>query len=204
MKKITILLSILVALTSCYKEGPRGPMGPPGQNGANGKDGKDGEMPKLYYFDLHLYDFKPQAYNSSWVAYSYIQNYTIQETDLVTAFVYLSSDGNGDNYWQSLPFNEYVDNTDFYIEHSYGIMGMDDDTGNNDYLQGDIMFYLRTNTGVAPYTDMSSAALLKYNVYIIPGKLAKSVKSSVDIHNKKALDEYLKTNKIKYKKIELN
>ena len=79
-------------------------------------------------------------------------------------FVNLSSDGNGDNYWQALPYNEFVNNTDFYIQHSFGIMDIDDDTGNNNYLAGDVMFSLRASDGYAPYDNMNSDALLLYNV----------------------------------------
>ena len=182
---------ISISLSSCYKEGPRGPIGPAGPAGKNGEDSA-----KLYYFDVQLRDFKPSSYNSSWQAFSYIEGYTIKETDMVLAFVNLSSDGQGDNYWQALPYNEYVDNTDFFIQHAFGIMAIDDDTGNNDYLAGDIMFSLRTNTGVAPYTDMTSTAILSYNVYIIPGTYGKKAKlpDYVDRRNKNEVEAYINAN----------
>jgi len=200
MKKLyfILVLSVISLFSSCYKEGPRGPMGPAGPAG---KDGEDSA--KLYYFDVKLKDFKPSSYNSSWQAFSFINGYTIKETDLVYAFVNLSSDGNGDNYWQALPYNEYVDNTDFFIQHSFGIMAIDDDTGNNDYLAGDIMFSLRTNTGVAPYTNMNSDAMLHYNVYIVPGTLSKKavIPENVNPRNKEELEKYL--GKIEKHKVEL-
>ena len=162
--------------------------------GTDGKDGTDGtgETPKVYYFDIKLNQFMLQGYNSSWVTYSFIKDVTITDMDLVMVFVNLSSDGGGDNYWQAMPHNEYVDNYDFFIEHSFGIMGMDDDTGNNNYLAGDIMFSLRTNTGDAPYNPMNSTSLLKYNVYIIKGTQGKSAKlpESVDKNNRFEVEEY--------------
>ena len=189
-KLFLVLVAVSVILSSCYKEGPVGPSGP---RGADGRDGNDATA-KVYYFDIQLNQFKSQGYNNSWVTYSYINNVTITDNDLVMAFVNLSSDGNGDNYWQAMPFNEYVDNSDFYIEHAFGIMGMDDDTGNNDYLAGDIMFSLRTNTGVAPYNPMNSTALLKYNVYIVKGSQGKSAKlpEYVDKNNRAEVEAYCK------------
>jgi len=194
MKKnlLLILVAISVIFSSCYKEGPVGPSGP---RGNDGKDGVDGETSKVYYFDIELNKFKPQSYNSSWITYSYIDGVTITDNDMVIAFVNLSSDGNGDNYWQAMPYNEYVDNSDFFIQHSFGIMGMDDDTGNNEYLAGDIMFSLRTNTGVAPYNPMNTTALLRYNVYIIKGTQGKSAKlpEYIDKNSKSEVDAYCKS-----------
>ena len=39
-----------------------------------------------------------------------LEDVVINITDMVMVYVYLSSDGNGDNYWQSLPYNEYINN----------------------------------------------------------------------------------------------
>lgn len=199
-KLFFLLISASLILTSCYKEGPAGPVGPSGQdglNGTNGTDGTNGATPKVYYFDIPLNQFIPQSYNSSWQAYSYINNVTLSNNDLVMVFVNLTSDGYGDNYWQALPHNEYVDNSDFYIEHSFGIMGINDDSGNNYYLAGDIMFSLRTNTGVAPYTNMNSTALLLYNVYVIRGTQGKKAEfpNYVDRTKKSEVDAYI--NKLK-------
>ena len=194
MKKniLFILVAVSVIFSSCYKEGPVGPIGPKGEDG---KDGVDGETSKVYYFDIPLNQFKPQTYNSSWVTYSYIDGVTISDYDMVVAFVNLSSDGYGDNYWQAMPHNEYVDNSDFFIQHSFGIMGMDDDTGNNEYLAGDIMFSLRANTGVAPYNPMDSPALLRYNVYVLKGTQGKSAKlpDTIDKNNKDEVEAYFKS-----------
>jgi len=196
MKKNLLLILVVVSVifSSCYKEGPVGPSGPRGNDGRDGTDGTSGETSKVYYFDIELNKFQSEGYNSSWITYSYIDNVTITDNDLVMAFVNLSSDGYGDNYWQAMPHNEYVDNSDFYIQHSFGIMGMDDDTGNGDYLAGDIMFSLRTNTGVAPYNPMNSTALLRYNVYIIKGTQGKSAKlpEYVDKNNRAEVEAYCK------------
>ena len=197
MKKNLLLILVVVSVifSSCYKEGPVGPAGPRGSDGQNGADGRDGETSKVYYFDVELNKFKPQIYNSSWVTYSFINNIVITNKDMVMAYVNLSSDGNGDNYWQAMPHNEYVDNSDFFIEHSFGIMGMDDDTGNDEYLAGDIMFSLRTNTGVAPYNPMNTTALLRYNVYVLKGTQGKSAElpEYVDRNNKSEVEAYCKS-----------
>jgi len=193
MKKNILLILVVVSVifSSCYKEGPVGPAGP---RGSNGQDGVDSETSKVYYFDIELNKFKPQIYNSSWVTYSYIDGVTITDNDMVMAFVNLSSDGNGDNYWQAMPHNEYVDELDFFIQHSFGIMGIDDDSGNNEYFAGDIMFSLRTNTGVKPYIPMNTTALLRYNVYILKGTQGKSAKlpDYVDKNNKSEVEAYCK------------
>jgi len=192
MKKnlLLILVTISIIFSSCYKEGPVGPSGPRGRDGNDGNDATS----KVYYFDIELNQFKSQSYNNSWITYSYIDDVVITDLDMVMAFVNLSSDGYGDNYWQAMPYNEYVDNSDFYIQHSFGIMGIDDDTGNDDYLQGDIMFSLRTNTGVAPYNPMNSEALLKYNVYIVKGSQGKSAElpEYVDKNNRDEVAAYCK------------
>lgn len=190
-KILLILVAASLIFSSCYKEGPVGPSGP---RGADGRDGVDGQTSKVYYFDVKLKDFKAQGYNSSWVNYSYINGVTVTDLDMVLAYVNLSSDGNGDNYWQAMPHNEYVDNSEFFIEHSFGIMGIDDDTGNNNYLAGDFMFSLRTNTGVAPYNPMNSLALLRYNVYILKGTQGKSAKlpDYVNKNNKMEVEAYVK------------
>lgn len=169
-------------------------MGPMGPSGRDGLDGTDGASSKVYYFDVALKLFIPQSYNSSWQSFNFINDIPLNDNDLVMAFVNLSSDGNGDNYWQSMPFNEYVDNSGYYIEHSFGIMAIDDDSGNNNYFAGDIMFSLRTNTGVDPYTNMNSDALLLYNVYVIRGTQGKKAElpKSVDRTKKSEVEAYVK------------
>lgn len=172
--------------------------------GPNGLDGTDGTSPKVYYFDVPLNTFIFQSYNNSWQSFNYITDVTLTDYDLVMAFVNLSSDGNGDNYWQALPYIEYIDDsTDFYIEHGYGIMDIDDDSGNNNYLAGDIMFSLITNTGADPYTNMNSTALLKYNVYVIRGTQGKKAElpKSVDRKNKSEVEAYINELRTKNEKI---
>lgn len=200
MRKYLVLLLVVTGLilTSCYKEGAPGPVGPQGENGlngANGQNGQNGESPKVYYFDVQLKQFTSQGYNSSWITYSYVDGITITDNDLVMAYVNLSSDGNGDNYWQAMPHSEYVDNGDFFIQHSFGIMGINDDSGNNNYLAGNIMFSLRTNTGVAPYLNMNTTSLLKYNVYIIKGTIGKKaqIPTFVDVNNKIEVEAYVES-----------
>jgi len=198
MQKVHILLAIIVVfgMFSCTKVGPMGPQGEPGQNGANGQNGEDGEdgtSPAVYYFDVPLNNFQYESYNESWNSYYYIEGLTINITDLVMVFVNLSNDGNGDNYWQALSYNEFINNTDFYIQHSFGIMDIDDDTGNNNYLKGDIMFSLRASDGFAPYDDMSSDALLLYNVYVIKGVEGKKAQlpDGLNPNNREDVKKYV-------------
>ncbi len=204
MKKIHIVLAIIVifGMMSCNKTGPMGPQGNTGRNGENGANGTDGTSPKVYYFDVPLSNFIYESYNESWNAYSYIADFTINITDLVMVFVKLSSDGNGDNYWQTLPYNEFLNNTDFYIQHSFGIMDIDDDTGNDNYIVGDVMFSLRASDGYSPYDDMSSDALLLYNVYIISGVEGKKAQlpSGVNPNNRNEVDKYVLS--LKNKKVD--
>lgn len=192
MKKLTLLsvLIILISLTSCYQQGPMGPMGPQGQSGQNGHDGVDGETPKVYYFDMKLNQYSPQAYNSSWVTYGFVNSYTITNNDLVYTYAYLSSDGAGDNYWQALPFNEYMDNSHVFLEHSFGIM--DIDYGN--YIKGDIMFSMRKSDSSAPYSNMNSTAILTYKVIIVRGIQGKKaeIPETVNTKNIYELEKYLK------------
>ena len=191
MKKLTLLsvLIILISLTSCYQQGPMGPMGPQGQSGYNGQDGVDGSTPLVYYFDMQLNQYSPQAYNSSWVTYGFVNNYTITNNDLVYVYAYLSSDGAGDNYWQALPFNEYMDNSQIFLEHSFGIM--DIDYGN--YIKGDIMFSMRKSDSSAPYSNMNSTALLTYKVIIVKGMQGKKaeIPETVNTKNIYELEKYL-------------
>lgn len=197
MKQLKLIIAILITINtlSCSKgdPGPQGPAGPPGINGQNGTNGADGSIPKIYYFDIPLKKFIHQNYNSSWNTYAFIKNYTIQETDLVIAYVNLSSDGNGDNYWQQLPYTEYLDNSNFSIQHSFGIMNINDDSGNNLYKNKDIMFALRTPAGQPPYTNMNSDALLKYNIYIIKGMKGKKAKipENINTNNINELKKYI-------------
>ena len=189
MKRTFIVSLIIVAsvMSSCTKEGPMGP------RGADGRNGTDGATPLVYYFDIPLSSFMYESYNEAWNTYSYINGYTISVTDLVMVFVKLSSDGNGDNYWQALPFNEFLYNTDFYIQHSFGIMDIDDDTGNNNYLKGDIMFSLRASDGYAPYDNMNSdEAMLLYNVYILSGTEGKKAKlpEGINPNNRNEIEQY--------------
>jgi len=194
MKKLTLLsiLLLLISITSCYQQGPMGPMGPQGQSGQNGQDGIDGTTPKVYYFDMQLNQFAPQSYNSSWVTYGFIDGYTITDNDLVYAYAYLNSDGDpaGDNYWQSLPFNEYLDNGQEFIEHSFGIMNFDN---GNVYLKGDIMFWMRRSTGAAPYNPMNSPAILTYKVIVVRGVQGKKaeIPETVNTKNIYELEKYL-------------
>ena len=190
MKKTLIvsLILIVAGMSSCTKEGPMGP------RGYDGRDGADGATPLVYYFDMPLSSFMYESYNEAWNTYSYINGYTITVTDLVMVFVKLSSDGGGDNYWQALPFNEFLYNTDFYIQHSFGIMDIDDDTGNNNYLKGDIMFSLRASDGYAPYDNMNSdEAMLLYNVYILQGTEGKKAELPVGINpnNREEIEQYV-------------
>ncbi len=168
-------------------------MGPQGKPGYNGQDGTDGASPKVYYFEMRLNQFSPQAYNNSWVTYGFVNTYTITDNDLVYAYAYLNSDGDaaGDNYWQALPFNEYLDNGQEFIEHSFGIMGIDN---GNVYHKGDIMFWMRRSTGTAPYNPMNSAALINYKVIIVQGVEGKKavIPESVNTKNIYELERYLK------------
>lgn len=199
MKKLSFFLIAALVLTTIGCEGPMGPQGPqgvqgvPGQNGINGVDGADGAIPNVYYFDIPLHNFIYESYNEAWNAYGYINGITIQITDLVLVYVNLSSDGNGDNYWQPLPYLEFFNNTGFFVQHSFGIMGIDDDTGNNNYLAGDLMFSLRASDGYAPYDDMSSDALLLYNVFIVQGQEGKKavLPDNIDINDRDQVYQYL-------------
>ena len=193
MKKITFisLLIVIVSFMSCTQEGPMGPRGPQGNSGTNGQDGVDGETPKVYYFNKQLNQFAPQSYNSSWVSYGYIDVYTITNNDLVYCYAYLNSDGDaaGDNYWQALPFNEYLDNGQEFVEHSFGIMDVDF----GDYLKGDLMFWMRRSTGAAPYENMNSTAVISYKVIVVKGVEGKKavVPDSVNTKDIYELEAYL-------------
>lgn len=197
MKKFGLFLSVvlLTSVFGCVKVGPMGPAGPQGIQGVPGQDGEDGAIPFVYYFDIPLQNFIYESYNETWNAYGYINDYIIQPTDLVFAYVKLSSDGNGDNYWQPLPYNEYFNNTGFYIQHSFGIMDIDDDTGNNNYLAGDLMFSLRASDGYAPYEDMSSDALLMYNVFIVTGMEGKkaSLPTDLDVNDRDEMKKFVES-----------
>ena len=191
MKKFTFisLLAVLALLMSCTQEGPQGPRGPQGNSGSNGQNGVDGqdgagsiEAPKVYYFDKQLKQFSPQSYNSSWISYGYIDVYTITDNDLVYAYALLNSDGDaaGDNYWQALPFNEFLDNGQEFVEHSFGVM----DVETNDYLKGDLMFWMRRSTGAAPYSNMNSTAIITYKVIIVRGVEGKKAVIPENVNTK--------------------
>jgi len=194
---IIILLLSLGVLTSCTKVGPTGPMGPSGRNGQDGSQGEagaDGSIPKVYYFDITLDKFMYESYNEAWNTYAFMDNVTIETTDMVMAFVNLSTDGNGDNYWQAMPYNEYLDNTEFYIQHSFGVMGIDDDSGNGNYLTGDLILSLRASDGLAPYNDMSSTTgKLRYNIYVLKGEEGRkaTLPENIDPKNQKEVVNYL-------------
>lgn len=193
-KKLIILIAVIITgIFSCGKVGPAGPEGPPG------RDGLDGATSYVYYFNVPLSDFVNESYNNSWNAYGYIDGVTIMLEDLVMVYVNLSSDGNGDNYWQALPYIEYIGTTDVFIQHSFGIMDIDDDSGNDYYQAGDIMFSLITSDGFPPYDDMNSDALLKYNVYILKGQEGKKAKlpKHVDLSKKSEVEKYFKSLKEK-------
>ena len=196
MKKnlVVFIIMLAVGLSSCTTA--IGPTGPAGRDGIDGRDGTDGSTPLVYYFDIPLKNFIYEDYNESWNAYAYINNLTLINTDLVMIFVNLNSDGGaGDNYWQAMPYNEYFDNTGFYVQHSFGIMDIDDDSGNDNYLKGDIMFSLRASDGLAPYDDMNSEALLKYNVYVLFGEEGKKAQlpDYVDVNNRDEVKKYVES-----------
>jgi len=191
MKKFIFisLVVILTSLMSCTQEGPMGPRGPQGNSGYNGQDG---ETPRVYYFEKQLKQFASQSYNSSWVSYGYIDVYTITDNDLVYAYAFLNSDGDaaGDNYWQALPFNEYLDNGQEFIEHSFGVMNVN--FGN--YQKGDIMFWMRRSTGAAPYNPMNSTATITYKVIVVKGVQGKKavIPETVNTKDIYELEAYLK------------
>lgn len=195
MKKylVAFIAIILVGMVSCTQIGPTGPAGRDGIDGADGTDGTNGSTPLVYYFDIQLNDFIYESYNESWNAYAHINDFTIIMTDLVMVFVNLNSDGgDGDNYWQAMPYSEFITDS-IFIQHSFGIMDINDDSGNNNYLKGDIMFSLRASDGLAPYNDMNSTALLLYNVYIIEGQEGKKAQlpDYVDPNDRDQVKKYV-------------
>ncbi len=186
MKKLFPIFSILIIfLFSCAKEGPMGPQGFPGD------DGKDVTGAKLYYFDMPInsfdkeryYEDQTQFYNDAWVAYGYIEDVTISETDMVMVYMHQTTDGGPDNYFQALPYTDYFDNSTDFNHYSYGTMD------NN----GDLVFSIRRNDGSAPFNDMNATFNIEYNVYIIAGTKDRSAKipSSVNVNNEDELKNYL-------------
>ena len=189
MKKIfPIILIISISLFSCVKEGPRGPEGFPGESG---NDGADGSIPTLYYFDIPVSNFsrerfindQTQFYNDTWSAYGFIEGVTIQEQDLVMVYMHQTTDGGSDNYYQALPYLDYVDNSTDFVQYTYGVM---DDNG-------DIVFGIRRNDGTAPFGNMNASWKIEYNVYIIKGTLSRNaeIPSTVNLEDEEALKEYL-------------
>ncbi|MBN2668338.1 MAG: hypothetical protein JXR60_03830 [Bacteroidales bacterium] len=185
MKQIALLSLILVVLSSCIKEGPMGPQGYPGE------DGDDASTPQLYYFDIPVANFNKELfyednnyfYNDAWVAYGYIQGVTITENDLVMVFMHQTTDGGPDNYFQALPYLDYVDGTENFTQYSYGIM---DDNG-------DLIFTIRTNDGRNPYVDMNATWSIEYNVYLVKGTESRKaeIPSDVNFKDETALKQYL-------------
>ena len=192
MKKLfPIFLVSIIFLFSCTKEGPMGPQGFPGN------DGKDATGSKMYYFNMPIsnfakekhYEDQTQFYNDAWVAYGYIENVTIQETDMVMVYMHQTTDGGPDNYFQALPYTDYFDNSTDFNHYSYGIKD------NN----GDLVFSIRRNDGTDPFNDMNATFNIEYNVYIIAGTKNKSaeIPSSVNINNEEDLKVYLGISKAK-------
>ena len=188
MKKIfPIVLIFSLSLFSCVKEGPRGPEGFPGQNGS---DGADGSSPTLYYFDIPISNYskerfvddQTQFYNDTWLAYGYIEGVTIQEQDLVMVYMHQTTDGGTDNYFQALPYLDYVDNSTDFVQYTYGVM---DDNG-------DLVFGIRRDDGSAPF-DNNASWEIQYNVYIIKGSQNRNaeIPSSINLENEETLKEYL-------------
>lgn len=196
MKKSYIILLVLaVIFTACSKEGPQGPMGYNGLDGRDGFDGQDATLPQLYYFDVPVTDFNKELYqpnpnefyNDAWLAYGFIQDVVIQETDLVMVFMHQTTDGGADNYFQALPYSDYFDNTDIFNHYSYGTM---DDNG-------DLVFSIRRSNGEAPFSDMNASFSIEYNVYIVKGTQNRKaeIPSHVNLENEAALKEYLNITK---------
>ncbi len=187
-KNLIVLLAVMITgMFSCKKEGPPG---------LDGQDGLNGSVPYVYYIDIPLNAFTREAYNGAWNTYATIGGLPIRDQDLAMVYVNLNSDGgDGDNYWQALPYIEYIGNTDVFIQHSFGIMDFNDDTGNNAYLEGDLMLSLTTSDGADPYDVMNSTALLKYNIFVIEGVEGKkaTLPKHVDKNNISEVREYVKS-----------
>lgn len=205
-KSYIILLALALIFTACSKEGPMGPPGYDGYDGADGRDGKDGKdgikgdngtgsSPQLYYFDMPVTDFNRadyynntnEYYNDAWLAYGFIQDVVILETDLVMVFMHQTTDGGPDNYFQALPYSDYFDNSDIFNHYSYGTM---DDNG-------DLIFSIRRSNGEAPFSDMNASFSIEYNIYIVKGTQNRKaeIPSHVNLEDEAALKEYLNITK---------
>ncbi len=194
MKKLSLLFALITIISFFVCEGPMGPTGATGANGPQGIQGVPGASPNVYYFDIPLKNYIFESYNNSWNAYGWIDGVTIQITDLVFAYVKLSSDGLGENYWQPLPYCEFID-TNIFIQHSFGIMDIDDDTGNGYYLAGDIMFSLLASDAYPPYNNMNTDDILMYNVFIINGQEGKKAKlpDGINVNNRDEIKKYVES-----------